>query len=284
MSRPLAWTLRIASSLVLIAAVFVAWVWFASQAHLKSFAPPPDFTTPVPADAVAIARGEHLVKTRGCAGCHGAELQGEVMGPFSSAPNLARLSREVSASQLEAALRHGIGRDGLALYSMPAFSFIHLRDADVADIIAYLRSVPVTPHEAPPASLPWSIRFDLARGTDRAVPGFLPMVPPLVHRADEDTPIARGEYIAKTTCIECHGFSLRGDVPWGGAAPDLIVMGGYDEAAFMHLMRTGKALGDRELPMMSGVARGRFVHFTDAEVRDLYAFLNDLATKAVSAP
>jgi cytochrome c1 len=40
-------------------------------------------------------------------------------------------------------------------------------------------------------------------------------------------------------------------------------------------MRTGKALGDRELPMMSGVARGRFVHFTDEEVRDLYAFLKN---------
>ena len=33
-------------------------------------------------------------------------------------------------------------------------------------------------------------------------------------------------------------------------------------------MRTGKALGERELPMMSGVARGRFAHFTDEEVRD----------------
>ena len=47
----------------------------------------------------------------------------------------------------------------------------------------------------------------------------------------------------------------------------------YDEAAFAKLMRTGKAPGDRELPMMSGVARGRFVHFTEDEVCDLYSFL-----------
>lgn len=144
----------------------------------------------------------------------------------------------------------------MALYSMPAFSFIHLRDADVADIIAYLRTVPVTPHEIPAASLPWPIRLDLARG----------------------------EYLAKTTCIECHGFSLRADVPYlGETAPDLIIVAGYDEAAFTHLMRTGKALGERELPMMSGVARGRCVHFTDAEVRDLYAFLSDMAGKAAAA-
>jgi len=38
-------------------------------------------------------------------------------------------------------------------------------------------------------------------------------------------------------------------------------------------MRKGKAAGNRELGMMSGVARGRFVHWSDAEVDDLYAFL-----------
>ena len=41
-------------------------------------------------------------------------------------------------------------------------------------------------------------------------------------------------------------------------------------------MRTGKALGDRELPMMSPVARGRFAHFTDGELNDLQVFLRQL--------
>ena len=54
-------------------------------------------------------------------------------------------------------------------------------------------------------------------------------------------------------------------------------------AAFAHLMRSGKALGKRELPMMSGVVRSRFVHFTDDEVRDLYSFLSDLAARAAAA-
>ena len=45
-------------------------------------------------------------------------------------------------------------------------------------------------------------------------------------------------------------------------------------------MRTGKALGDRELEMMSGVARGRFVHLRDDEVRDLYAYLRDRSASA----
>ena len=76
---------------------------------------------------------------------------------------------------------------------------------------------------------------------------------------------------------------LRADSPFPSNAPDLIVVAGYDAAAFTHLMRTGKALGERELPMMSGVARGRFVHFTDEEVGDLYFFLSDLAARAAAA-
>jgi len=111
-----------------------------------------------------------------------------------------------------------------------------------------------------------------------AIAAVLPRVPPLKH-ADEDSALSRGEYLAMTTCNECHGLTLHGDSPFDDeTAPSLVVIAGYDEAAFTKLMRTGKALGDRELPMMSGVARGRFAHFADDEVRDLHAFLRSLTT------
>ena len=282
MRRALTWILRAAVT-ALVAGIGVAgWVWFASEAHLESFARPAPFATPIPTDAAAIARGDHLVMTRGCRGCHGDDLQGQQMWGYAVAPNLAQLAREVSAADIEAAVRHGIGHDGKALYSMPAFSFIRLRDPDLADIVAYLHTVPVTPHDLPRATLPWRIRFDLARGTDQAIAGFLDRVPPLKRTGDDA--LARGEYLAMTTCIECHGFSLRADSPFGDeTAPDLIVIAGYDASSFAHLMRSGKALGERELPMMSGVARSRFVHFTDDEVRDLYSFLSDMAARAAAA-
>jgi hypothetical protein len=38
-------------------------------------------------------------------------------------------------------------------------------------------------------------------------------------------------------------------------------------------MRTGKALGNRELSLMSRVARGRFSRFTDEEIRLLHSYL-----------
>jgi mono/diheme cytochrome c family protein len=284
MRRALTWTLRAALAVLIASIAFVGWVWFASEAHLESFARPAPFSTPIPADTASITRGDHLVKTRGCGGCHGDDLQGQQMWGYAVAPNLAQLVRQASAADIEAAVRHGIGHDGKALYSMPAYSFIRLRDADLADMVAYLRTVPEAPHELPRATLPWNIRFDLARGTDQAIAAFLSKVPSLKHPADDDSALARGEYIAMTTCIECHGFSLRADSPFGGeTAPDLIVIAGYDATAFAHLMRSGKALGERELPMMSGVARSRFVHFTDDEVRDLYSFLSDMAARAAAA-
>lgn len=80
-----------------------------------------------------------------------------------------------------------------------------------------------------------------------------------------------------TTCNECHGFSLRADVPWesDGRSPDLVaVVAGYEEADFRRLMREGVPIGGRDLELMDDVARGRFVHFTDEEVGDLFAYLN----------
>lgn len=50
---------------------------------------------------------------------------------------------------------------------------------------------------------------------------------------------------------------------WRADDPDLLIMAAYDEAAFRRLMREGIAIGNRELQIMSPVARGRFVHFTD---------------------
>ena len=203
------------------------------------------------------------------------------MWGMALAPNLVSYAQQETPATFEAALRHAIGRDGTALYSMPSFNFVRLRDEDVADVIAYLRSQPVAQRVLPKAALPWRVRIDMALGHDAAIPEFLDRVPPL-RRADDPNPaIARGEYIAMTTCNECHGFNLRADTPWDDeTAPDLVIVLAYDEVAFRRLMQQGIALGDRELRMMSGVARSRFANFTDQELSDLYAFLRDMAAHA----
>ena len=285
MKRPLLITLALFAAAPLL---FGLWVYAASEWRLRSYPRPAAFAMTIPKDAASLVHGEHLTRTRGCRGCHGARFEGGPQEETFVAPNLARYVREESLATFEAALRHGIGRDGRAFYSMPAYNFARLRDADVAAIYAWLRTQPVVEQPLPPASLPWHIRYDIALGRDGPIAQFLPAVPPLHEQANSDARVARGEYLAMTTCNECHGLNLRADVPWppwpDGGGPDLIVLMGYDETAFRHLMSTGKALGERELPMMSDVARTRFAYLANEEVGDLWAFLRRMAERAAGQP
>lgn len=279
------------AGLVGLAALFGAWVYGASELHYRSFAPSAAFTHPIPTDAAALAWGEHLAATRGCRGCHGADLEGEIMFGAVATPNLTALARAETAATFEAALRQGIGHTGRALYSMPSYNFVRMTDADVAALYAYLRSVPVS-DAAPQGELAplferiagdFMVRLAIARGEDGAMPKWLDQVPPLTQQDNTDPRIARGEYLAMTSCNECHGFDLRGNAPWPGSAPDLIVIGAYTPEQFTRLMREGVPTSAAELPMMGPVARGRFVHWSDDEVADLYAYLSDMSRRAIEA-
>ena len=280
------------AGLVGLALLFLGLVYTASEGHYRSFPAPTPFATAIPADAAAIAWGEHLALTRGCRGCHGANLEGEIMwGGMVQTPNLAALARSETPATLEAAIRHGLGRDGRALYSMPSYNFVHMRDADVAALIAYLQQAPVSDAAPQGERASWSarliqdftLRLAIATGQDGAMPKWLDRVPALTQQDNPNTSIARGEYLAMTSCNECHGFDLRSNAPWPGSAPDLIAVGAYSEADFTRLMREGVPSSGAELEMMGPVARGRFVHWSDEEVTDLYAYLTDMSRRAIEA-
>lgn len=276
----------IAGALAGAALLLVGWVWWRSEAHLTRFRPTTNFTTAIPTDAASIARGRHIALTRGCGGCHGRALEGEVFAdsPWydygrAVGPNLARLAREQDAATLEAAIRQGIGHDGRALWSMPSYNFANLTDADTAALIAWLRTAPVKEKPLPAGYLGWKARWGMATATDAAIPAFIKQTPFLRHQQDPDPRIRLGEYLAMTSCNECHGFALRGDDPFappGKGPPDLAGARGYSKPDFEKLMRTGLPPDGRKLRLMDEVARGRFVHWTDAEVDAIYAYLAQL--------
>jgi hypothetical protein len=91
--------------------------------------------------AHAIARGEHLVKTRvGCEGCHGADLGGKVLIDqalvgYWAAPNLTGGSGSVtpgfSAADWDRAVRHGVRHTGQSS-SMPTTEFVNLSDHELS--------------------------------------------------------------------------------------------------------------------------------------------------------
>jgi len=61
--------------------------------------------------------------------------------------------------------------------------------------------------------------------------------------------------------------------------PDLRIVAAYSAEDFSTLMKTGKPIGDRELKVMGGVARGRYSRFTDSEVKAVYDYLAELARR-----
>ena len=56
-------------------------------------------------------------------------------------------------------------------------------------------------------------------------------------------------------------------------APALMIVAGYTPSEFARLMREGVPKDGKEREMMSPVARNRFSHFADDEVKALYAYL-----------
>src|SRR5262249_46401051 len=97
---------------------------------------------------------------------------------------------------------------------------------------------------------------------------------PLPDAANADA--KQGRYLAQTICSGCHGTSLRGETNPDFTSPDLRIVAAYSPDAFTQLMRTGVALGGREVRVMSEVARVHLSHLTDPEIAALYSYLHSL--------
>lgn len=229
----------------------------------------------VPSDAASIAEGARLARIRGCTGCHGDKLEGQMfidepMLARIASPNLTVAVREYSDAQLERIIRQGIRPDNRSVVGMPSDMFSLLDDADMGKILAYLRSVPEVSGQkrmmrpGPGGRTGIALRiFKPSAGEVRRAATLTDSFPAAGH------PAARGAYLARTVCTECHGLDLNG----GQGTPDLRIAAGYSREQFVRLMRTGKASGDRELELMSSVARNRFSHFTDDEIGALHDYL-----------
>jgi mono/diheme cytochrome c family protein len=193
------------------------------------------------------------------------------------APNLSRLVPSYSDAELGRAIRHGIRRDGTGLFAMPSASFFHLSDEDLGRLIAHLRRQPRRDGEERTTSIGPIGHVGVATGKFQTVAatmdhGATPDVAP-----PSSSIAARGQYLARIACSECHGLTFRGGLE--GKAPPLLIGAAYPDDAFRRLLRHGEALGKRDLYMMDDVARARFVNFTDDEVTALHTFLKTLTAR-----
>ena len=236
----------------------------------------------VPSGPAAVAEGRRLVAIRGCAGCHGPQLEGTVffddplLGRIPS-PNLTQVMVGYSDAELERLLRHGVRKNGEGVVIMPSSMLARLSDADLGAMIAYLRTVPRVDHELPARVIGPMGRLGLVLGKFHVEPAVIDHTTPHVAAAPTGDRLAYGRYLALTSCTECHASDLKGAPPDGGpSGPNLAVVSAYSDSAFRAFFRTGNALGNRRLPFMSEIAQERFSHFTDDEVGSLLAFLKTL--------
>jgi len=252
------------------------YLYFASEAIIaRAYTPARVAFHAAPAsDAAAVARGAHLAVVTGCTDCHERDLTGhwfdDVPDSTIWSRNLTILSHQLTDAQLEAAIRQGIRPDGQSVVIMPSGEYRGLSDRDLADIVAYLRSLKPKGDVTPEPRYGLMLRAGLLMGKLKTDKEYSRTDKPSL---DMGPKFARGRYLAAVACAECHSsdFAPRPDQFF--RTPDLSLVAAYDRADFFKLMRTGKAAGDREVGFMSRTARTRFAHFSDDEINAIYDYL-----------
>ncbi len=293
MRRALKWMGMSAGGLVVLIVVALAAVYaLSSRAMARTYAIAPAALA-VPSDSASIQRGRHLaVAINQCANCHGDNLAGKpfvdnpLMGRIYSS-NLTRGNGGIGGSYTDAdfvrAIRHGVGRDNRALLAMPADAFFHMNDADLASVIAYVKSVAPVDAVVPEKRV-GALARALYLATDfplvpaEAVPHDDPRASPVPAGATTEY----GGYLATIGgCKSCHLPDLNGGVPVEGNVITANLtptgLGKWTESDFRKAMRTGIRPDGRVLSAAMPWPYMR--QMTDEELGALWLYLRSLPPK-----
>lgn len=167
-------------------------------------------------DEAAIARGKHLFLSRGCAECHGENGGGHVVidqgGMYIKSPNITAGPGSVTAKYTEAdwvrTIRHGVNPAKHPMILMPSSDYNQMTDADLAALIAYVRSLPPVPGEGATIRMPLIVKALYATGKIKDDAEIIDhSKPPPQPVPDAVTP-ENGAYLANM-CTGCHGRGFR---------------------------------------------------------------------------
>ena len=257
----------------------------ASEIILRTPQAKPALSIAAATSTEAVARGRKIATVQGCVDCHGANLQGQMFDDIPGvvklyASNLTLAVAKQSDADLDRAIRHGVGADGRALWVMPSSAFAHLSDAETADLIAYLRSVPPQGPAQPRVQVGPLGRVGVLLGQFKSEPAIIkahenPALP------DLGPQYAAGREVARA-CVECHGPALKGGGPL--KSPDLTIAAAYDDEDFARLLHTGIAAGNRKVGLMTESAKIRFGALTPEEVAALHGYLKARAAREIAGP
>lgn len=225
--------------------------------------------TPVAAaaldDPAVLARGRHLAENVSqCAACHYPDLGGgafidEPAFAVLPAPNLTAgrggVGSAYDADALERAIRHGVAADGRGLFVMPSHFYQHMSDADVAALIAWVRTRPAVDRDVGERKLGPIGGILTGLGQLETAPGMIDHENVGGPAPAEAPTAAYGAYLVTiAACAECHGAGLAGGKPSGnGPAPGPNLTpanggaGSWTLEGFMHTLREGETPDGRRL-------------------------------------
>jgi hypothetical protein len=269
------------------------YVFVQTSAFDDSMAKVYDIPTPSVArstDPDVLARGKHLAESVApCAAssCHGADLGGGAvlsMGPLGTltGPNVTKIMLDYSDGDLARLLLHGIKKDGRSIRFMPVQDFAWLPADDVAAIVSFLRTVPISDKPSGAVAIGMlgkvldrkgQIIFDVARRIDHTS-GL---------RAKGAAPTVEYGQLLAMGCQGCHGEHFSGG-PIPGAPSSVPIplnltphetgLREWSLDDMNRLLSTGIRKNGRKIdPFMPYEAFGKF---DDVERRALWAFLRSL--------
>lgn len=282
---------------VVIGVVAVAIALFVAERKLDRVIHLDVQAVPYAGGEAVMLRGQYLFDSRGCAHCHGADGNGKVMadghgGMYIKTPNLT-MGADGAASRYREVdwvrtIRQGVKPDGHPLRIMPAETFNRLTDADLAAIVAYVRSLPPGDGGGAEIRLPLIFKVlyglgiikDAAQRIDHGLPPsvLVPMAPTVEY----------GRYVANM-CMGCHGPGLSGGkIPDGPpdwpAAANLTpgagsVMPRYASLAlFKAMLRSGRRPDGSKLSEV--MPFDSLAVLSDNDVEAVFAFLKALPPRA----
>ena len=253
------------------------------------YSPPADNIS-IPTDAASLARGKHLVDMT-CRGCHTPDLGGQAgwmdVAPLATIDSVnltsgqGGIGQTFSDADYVRAIRHAVDPQGHGTLMVSVSAFQHFSDADLGDIVAYLRTAPPVDRTSRPkqfrplgyillalGKLPWPASI-ATHTTNISAPAEAPNA-------------EYGKYFVDSTgCRDCHAENLNGGpYPQPGVTftvPNLTPGGevkSWTEAQFAQSIRTGITPSGRQLGDL--MPWKDFKSASDLELQAVFTYLQSL--------
>lgn len=293
MKRWFAWTLAGAAGVAVLGAAAAALGWQLAERKMARRVVVHPAEVAYADGAEALARGKYLFESRGCVDCHGAGGGGRTFvkndaGLHIAGPDITRAGATAGYRPLDwvRTIRHGVKPDGRPLMIMPSEDYNRFTDADLAALVAYVRSLPPQSGAAAVIELPAPVRIAYGLGAIQDAAAKIDHSLPPQQPVPAGVTAQHGAYVANM-CIGCHGEHLSGGKIPGGppdwpAAANLTpgegsALARYPDAqTFIAMLRSGKRPDGSAIQVMPF---GSLAKMSDVDAQALYAFLKTVAAR-----